>query len=174
MVIDIGCGRNKLDPAALGLDQSPDSAADVVCDLNRYPWPLRDNVASKIFLSHVVEHLDDLMRAMKEVHRIGRSGAKVSIATPHFSSHNAYTDPTHRRSLACGSFQYFTGQPFERFSGASFRFRILECRLSFGHSLLLDGLGRLTAGLSLGWYERHAAWIFPAQDILCTLEIVKD
>ena len=61
MIIDIGCGRNKLDPAALGLDQSPDSAADVVCDLNRYPWPLRDNVASKIFLSHVVEHLDDLM-----------------------------------------------------------------------------------------------------------------
>ena len=174
MVIDIGCGKRKQEPNAVGLDLSSDSAADALCNLNQLPWPVRDNAATKIYFSHVIEHLEDVMGAMREIHRIARPGARVHIVTPHFSSHNSYTDPTHRRHLTSESFQYFTGEPFERFAGARCRFRILEVNLTFGHSFLLDGLGRLLAALSLRWYEKHAAWIFPAQDIRCTLEAVKD
>ncbi len=174
MVIDIGCGKRKQEPNAIGLDLSSDSAADALCNLNQLPWPVRDNAATKIYLSHVIEHLEDVMGAMREIHRIARPGARVHIVTPHFSSHNSYADPTHRRHLTSESFQYFTGEPFERFAGARCRFRILEVSLTFGHSFLLDGLGRLLAALSLRWYEKHATWIFPAQDIRCTLEAVKD
>ena len=173
MVIDIGCGRYKK-PGSIGLDQTLNSKADIVCDLNHFPWPLGDNVASEIHLSHILEHLEDLMKAMAEVHRIGRPGAKVFVVTPHFSSHNSYTDPTHRYHLAWGSFDHFTGEPFERHAGPPFRFRILERRLFFGGNVLLDNLGRLIAGLSVRWYERHVAWIFPAIEISCTLEVVKD
>lgn len=173
MVIDAGCGKHKCEPGAIGLDRSLESDADIVCDLNRFPWPLRDNIATKIHLSHILEHIPDLMGAMAEVYRIAQSGATVFITTPHFSSHNSFVDPTHCHHLACGSFEYFTGGGFERFSGAPFRFRILECSLSFGHNFVLDGLGRFIAARSLRWYERHAAWVFPAQDISCVLEAVK-
>jgi hypothetical protein len=173
MVIDIGCGLNKK-PGALGLDQTSNSNADVVCDLNHSPWPLADNVASVIHLSHILEHLEDLIGAMAEVHRIGQAGAKVLVVTPHFSSHNSCTDPTHRYHLAWGSFDYFTGQSFERFAGSPFRFRILERKLSFGGNVLLDNIGRMFAWLSVRWYERHMAWVFPAHEISCTLEVVKD
>jgi hypothetical protein len=173
MVLDIGCGKHKQEPDAVGLDRSPDSDADIVCDLSRFPWPLGDHLASKIYLSHIVEHIPDLMGAMAEVYRIAQPGAKVFIVTPHFSSHNSYVDPTHCHHLACASFEYFTGAAFERFSSVPFRFRILECKLSFGHNFVLDGIGRFIAGRSLPWYERHAAWIFPAQDIFCVLEAVK-
>ncbi len=174
MVLDIGCGKRKQEPGAVGLDRSPGSAADILCDVSRFPWPIRDNTATKIHLSHIVEHIPDLMGAMAEVHRIARPGARVYVTTPHFSSHNSYTDPTHCHHLACASFEHFTGAHFERFAGAPFRFRIVECNVSFGHNFLLDGLGRLIAGRSLRWYERHAAWIFPALDISCTLEAIKD
>ena len=174
MTIDIGCGKNKIEPGSLGLDQTLDSSADVVCNLDRLPWPLRDNSASRIHLSHILEHLDDLMGVMGEVYRIAQPQAKVHVVTPHFSSHNSFSDPTHRHHLAAQSFRHFTGESFERFSGAPFRFHILDCRVSFGHNLLLDGLGRTIAGWSLPWYERHAAWIFPAQEIYCTLEVIKD
>ncbi|MCZ6904101.1 MAG: methyltransferase domain-containing protein, partial [Acidobacteria bacterium] len=75
MTIDIGCGKNKIEPGSLGLDQRLDSSADVVCNLDRLPWPLRDNSASRIHLSHILEHLDDLMGVMGEVYRIAQPRA---------------------------------------------------------------------------------------------------
>ena len=173
MVLDIGCGSRKIEPGAVGIDISPGSAADHVWDLDRYPWPLDSSSFTRIHMSHVIEHLDDPMRAMAEVWRVACDGADVHIATPHFSSHNSYVDPTHKRHLAAASFQYFTGKNFPTFAGAPFRFDVLEVRLTFGGNFLLDNFGRFLAGRSLAWYERHAAWVFPALDIRCHLRARK-
>jgi len=173
MVLDIGCGKRKISPDAVGIDLSPDSAADHIWDLDRYPWPLPDNQFDRVHMSHVIEHLDDPMRAMAEVHRVAREGADILVVTPHFSSHNSYIDPTHKRHLAARSFEYFTGDDFPSFAGAPFRFEIVSVELTFGGNLVLDNLGRLLARLSMAWYERHAAWIFPALDIRCHLRARK-
>ena len=172
-VLDVGCGKRKAEPGAFGIDSSPSSAADTVWNLDQYPWPLESDQFVRIHMSHVLEHLDDPMRAMAEVYRMARDGADVFITTPHFSSHNSYTDPTHKRHLAAASFAYFTGQDFATFAGSPFRFDIVEVRLTFGGNLVLDNIGRALAGLSLKWYERHAAWIFPALDIRCHLRARK-
>jgi len=172
-VLDVGCGKRKAEPGAFGIDSSPSSAADTVWNLDQYPWPLESDQFVRIHMSHVLEHLDDPMRAMAEVYRMARDGADVFITTPHFSSHNSYTDPTHKRHLAAASFDYFTGQDFATFAGAPFRFDIVEVRLTFGGNLILDNAGRLLTRLSLPWYERHAAWVFPALDIRCHLRARK-
>jgi SAM-dependent methyltransferase len=173
MTLDIGCGSRKAEPGAIGIDVSPDSAADHVWNLDRYPWPLEDDRFSRIHMSHVIEHLDDPMRAMAEVYRVAADGADVFVTTPHFSSHNSYTDPTHKRHLAAASFEYFTGRDFPSFAGSPFRFDIVVCTLTFGGNFVLDNLGRLISGASMKWYERHAAWIFPALDIRCHLRARK-
>jgi SAM-dependent methyltransferase len=172
-VLDIGCGTRKIEPDAVGIDVSPDSAADVVWDLDVYPWPLDTSQFTRVHMSHVIEHLADPMRAMAEVHRVARDGADVFIATPHFSSHCSYADPTHRRHLAAGSFEYLTGKDFPSFRGSPFRFEIVSVELTFGGNLVLDNFGRFLARRSLKWYERHAAWIFPALDIRCHLSARK-
>ena len=79
----------------------------------------------------------------------------------------------HQRHLAAASFEYFTGRDFPSFAGSAFRFDIIELKLTFGGNLLLDNLGRFLARRSLRWYERHAAWIFPALDIHCHLRVRK-
>ncbi len=173
MVLDIGCGKRKIEAGAVGIDISPDSAADHVWDLDRYPWPLASDAFERIHMSHVIEHLEDAMRAMAEVWRVARDGADVFVTTPHFSSHNSYVDPTHRRHLAAASFQYFTGKDFPTFAGSGCRFEIVNVELSFGGNFVLDNMGRWLARRSLEWYERHAAWIFPAQDIRCHLRARK-
>ncbi len=165
MILDVGCGRRKAEAGAIGIDMSPDSAADHVWNLDSYPWPLPGDAFTRIHMSHVIEHLEDPMRAMAEVYRVARDGADVFVTTPHFSSHNSYTDPTHRRHLAAASFEYFTGKDFPTFAGVACRFEIVSVELTFGGNLVLDNLGRLVARRSLRWYERHAAWIFPALDI---------
>jgi SAM-dependent methyltransferase len=171
--LDIGCGTRKQEPGALGIDRSPTPAADIVWDLDRYPWPLEDHRFSRIYLSHIIEHFDDVMQAMAEVHRVAAHGADVFVVTPHFSSHNSYTDPTHRRHLSMASFQYFTGKEFASFTGSEYAFDIVATHLTFGGNFLLDNAGRMLHKLSERWYERHAAWIFPAGDIHCHLRVRK-
>jgi hypothetical protein len=173
MILDIGCGTRKAEPGALGIDVSARSAADIVWDLDQFPWPLESNTYTRIHMSHIIEHVRDVMRSMAEVHRVARAGADVLITTPHFSSHNSYTDPTHVRHLAARSFAYFAGQDFPSFTGADVRFSIEELEVTFGKNLVLDGTGRWLARRNLVWYERHAAWIFPAQDIRCRLKAQK-
>ena len=172
-VLEIGCGKRKVEADSVGIDRSPDSAADVIWDLDQFPWPLESDSFERIHMSHVIEHLADIMRAMAEVHRVARDGADVFITTPHFSSHNSYKDPTHKVHLAAASFEYFTGRGFETFAGSPFRFDIVKTELTFGGNLVLDNLGRALTRLSLPWYERHAAWMFPAQDIRCHLRTRK-
>ena len=173
MILDLGCGKRKAEPEAFGVDISPDSAADKVWNLDQYPWPLEDGQFTRIHMSHVIEHLDDPMRAMAEVHRVASDGAEVLVATPHFSSHNSYADPTHKRHFAASSFEHFGGADFPGFTRPPFRFEIVKLELTFGGNLVLDNLGRWLARTSLKWYERHAAWIFPAQEIRCRLRVRK-
>jgi len=172
-VLDVGCGTRKQEPGAVGIDRIASPAADVVWDLDCYPWPLEDNRFSRIYMSHIIEHFDDCMRAMAEVHRVARDGADVFVVTPHFSSHNSFTDPTHRRHLSLASFEYFTGQEFASFAGSPYAFEIVSARLTFGGNIVLDNIGRLLYAMSTRWYERHAAWIFPAADIHCHLRARK-
>ncbi len=173
LALDIGCGLRRAEPGAIGMDWSPESGAEVPWDADCYPWPLPDAVFTRIHMSHIIEHLDDAVRAMKEVHRVARDGADVYITTPHFSSHNSYTDPTHRHHLAAASFEYFTDRQFATFAGLRCGFELVTVKVTFGGNLLLDGLGRWIAGRSLRWYERHCAWMFPALDIRAHLRAVK-
>jgi SAM-dependent methyltransferase len=173
MVLDVGCGKRKIEPEAIGVDVSPDSAADRIWNLDRYPWPLESGRFDRIYLSHIIEHLDDPMHAMAEVYRVATDGADVFVTTPHYSSHNSYVDPTHTRHLAAASFDYFTGKDFPTFAGPPYRFDIVSVELTFGGNFVLDNLGRVLARRWMKWYERHAAWIFPALDIRCHLRARK-
>jgi len=173
LILDIGCGKKKQEPSAIGLDCQPGSSADVLCDLRHFPWPLKDNCAGKIYLAHFLEHHPDILRAMAEVHRLALPGAEVLIITPHYSSPDSYTDPTHLFHLGLHSFDYFQRKSFRDFTYNAGGFRILEQRLTFGGNLLLDNLGRILAALSLDFYEKHLAWILPARNIFCRLSVVK-
>lgn len=157
----------------MGIDASPRSAADIFWDLDEFPWPVESDAFDCIYMSHIIEHVADVTRTMAEVHRTGRNSADVFIVTPHFSSHNSYTDPTHVRHLAGRTFQYFTGEDFATFTGSKVKFSIEELELTFGKNFILDSAGRWLARRNLEWYERHAAWILPAQDIRCHLKIRK-
>ena len=173
LTLDIGCGKKKQDQEAIGLDRQPGSDADVLCELARFPWPLRDNCADRIYLSHFLEHQPDVLRAMAEVHRVAKPGAEVVIVTPHYTSPDSYTDPSHLVHLGFHSFDYFARESFDDFTYGAGGFRIVERRLTFGGNLLLDGVGRLLAAISMDFYEKHFAWIFPARNIHCRLAVVK-
>jgi SAM-dependent methyltransferase len=169
--LNLGCGR-KLMPYALNVDLNPCVGADLVHDLDRRPWPIVDDRFNEVFAYDVLEHCADLIAVMDELHRVCRAGAVVRITVPHFSSANAYIDPTHRQRLSFQSFDYVTGETeFSFYTARRYRYRARQ--LVFARSLF----NRLVGRAANRWprrYEERWAWRLPAWFIYVELEVVKD
>ncbi|MGH9658891.1 MAG: class I SAM-dependent methyltransferase [Bryobacteraceae bacterium] len=127
-ILDVGCGRNK-HPGAIGIDRNPDARPDVLCDLDRFPYPFADGAFDRLVAIHVIEHLADVLAAMEEFHRLVRPGGAVRIVTPHYTDFSSFCDPTHRWHLNSFSFRYF-GDDHGGFGYYSRRrFREISCRV---------------------------------------------
>jgi SAM-dependent methyltransferase len=127
-ILDVGCGIRK-NPGAIGIDRNPSSRADVLCDLDRYPYPFRDNAFDRLLAIHVIEHVADVVATMEEFHRLVKPGGTVRIETPHYTDFSSFCDPTHRSHLNSFSFRYF-GEKHGGFGYYSnVRFREIRLRL---------------------------------------------
>jgi hypothetical protein len=169
-VLNLGCGRKHL-PEAINVDRTSLTNPDVVHDLDLRPWPFADNHFRRVYAYDVIEHLLDVVATMEEVHRICCDGAAVEITVPHFSSANAFTDPTHRHFFSRFSFDYFDGSHQFGFYSAS-RFRVVRSNVIFTTSAVNRVVSRL-ANRYPRVYETRWAWIFPAWFISVELQVVK-
>ncbi len=127
MRLNIGCGK-ALMKGFVNLDKIKLSGVDVVHDLNSFPYPFKSSMFSEIVCNHVLEHLDDAVSVMEELHRIGKKGALIRVKVPYFNHHSSFTDPTHKHFFTLDSFNYFTSSgKFNFYSKA--RFQIIKKRL---------------------------------------------
>jgi SAM-dependent methyltransferase len=169
-VLNLGCGRKHM-PDAVNVDAVPSVGPDVVHDLNQRPWPFPGGRFTEVHMYDVIEHLDDVVKTMEEIHRVCRHHAVVHITVPHFSSANAFTDPTHRHYFASRTFHYVTGEhDFSFYTQARFSRRASE--IVFRPSLLNKLVWRLARRYP-DRYERRWAWIFPAWFLYFELEVLK-
>ena len=170
-VLNLGSGLKPI-PGAVNVDITAATRPDVVHNLNTVPWPFDVNTFEEVIAKDVIEHLDDILVTMEEIHRIAKANAVVRVTVPHFSSANAFTDPTHKHYFGRSSFHYFTGEnTFSFYTKARFRRR--SAQIIFRPTLVNKLLWRLAAR----WpdeYERRWAWIFPAWFISVELEVIKD
>lgn len=104
--MDVGCGIKKY-PGAVGIDRLPGTAADIVWDLDQFPWPVEGGSFDQVRLIHVIEHVGDVLGTMEEIHRILRLGGRVILETPHYTDFSSWCDPSHRWHLNTYSFRYF-------------------------------------------------------------------
>ena len=93
------------------LDELKLPGVDVVTNINS-KLPFKNSEFDEILCSHVLEHVDDLVKTMKELHRISKNGAKIHIRGPHFSCGVSYWDPTHKRTFSYFTFDFFTNKTF--------------------------------------------------------------
>jgi SAM-dependent methyltransferase len=168
-VLEVGCGTKK-DPGVIGIDCIPGPLVDVVHDINVVPWPFKDDTFDEVRLSQIIEHVNDILVVMKEVHRVAKNNARVLIWTPHYSSFNSWTDPTHKHHLAYRSFDYFLEPPLYDYKLPSFR--LDSRRILFGKGLI-SYPGKWIVFLSPMIYEKYFAFIFPARDMEFKLTVLK-
>ena len=105
IIVDLGCGPNKAG-GALGFDRLAQPGVHAVCDLER-PLPIRTSSVDAVHMSHIIEHIRELIPFMEEVYRVCRAGAEVRVVAPYYTSRGAFRDPTHVRFITEDTFQYF-------------------------------------------------------------------
>jgi SAM-dependent methyltransferase len=187
-ILDVGCGDRKKNisgSSVIGIDRFRLKGVDVVHDLDVFPYPFADNEFDEIICDDVIEHLDDVLKVMKELWRIGKPGAKMIVSTPHFSSDNYYTDPTHKHPFSSRSFNYFDpvyAKNFHQFY-SNVRFKILKCVIGFSEVLPSGNTHSLNIAKILGFewlvnrfpriYEKFFAFMFPATELYFELRIEK-
>jgi SAM-dependent methyltransferase len=174
-ILDVGCGINKY-PGAIGIDRNPRTRADLIADLDRFPWPLADNSFGQIRAVHVIEHVADVIRTMEEFHRLLRAGGRVIIVTPHYTDFSSYCDPSHRWHLNSFSLRYFGADDggYSYYSRARFReistkLKLLALWRYLGFELLVN---------QFRWFRRfwefYLCYLVRGKVIEWQLEAVKD
>ncbi len=104
--LNVGCGRD-IRKGWINLDMITYPGIDIIHNLNKYPYPFKNNTFDRIWASQIIEHLDDPYNFVKELWRIAKPGAEINIGTVHFSAPNVWGDLTHRRPFQSDSFNCF-------------------------------------------------------------------
>jgi SAM-dependent methyltransferase len=153
------------------------SGVDVVARLEALPFaPQTIGQAQAL---DVLEHLDDLPHAMKQIHDALVPGGRMLVEVPYFANVNAFADPTHRRWFTYTTFDHFTAPPGRGWQAnrhtwfSAARFRIVRRRLRFG---------RLHRAIGAQWlanrfpavYENLFAYWFPARALEVDLVKVEE
>lgn len=173
-VLDLACGPNKM-PGTIGLDSNPRVHPDVLHDLDIFPYPFEDGSFDRIVCYNGIEHVERPLQVLREIHRLGVDGATVYFATPHFTSPDAYTDPTHRHAFTSRSFDYLIpGTQLAELDYADAGFEKASIRVDFiGLPRLLRGIVSRLANRDLLTYERRWAYLFPAHQLHVNLKVRK-
>lgn len=125
--LNLGCGEKYL-AGYVNCDLLSHVRADRHFDLNQVPYPFETDSAAEIRLDNVLEHLDDLLAVMGELHRVLAPGGRLRVWVPYGKSDWALQDPTHKHYFTEQSMHYFC-EGWEYSYYVPFRFRLIEARL---------------------------------------------
>ncbi len=174
-MLDLGCGLRKR-PGAIGIDVNPRSQADVIHNLNVLPYPFHENCFNEIIADNVIEHLDDVVRVMEELYRIGKPSAIITVVVPFFPHRQANTDPTHRHFFGIHSFDYFIpGTANAGFQYSDARFSLLSVQFEEGlkQEHWIDRIIVWYANAHRELYENRLANLFPLRNLTFRLRVEK-
>ena len=183
--LDLGCGQSARE-GFYAVDIVELDGVDIVADLNRPLELLPDNCVQRIYTSHALEHIQDFLSLMREMHRLTMPGGSIEVVVPHFSNVYGYSDPTHVRFFGLYTMYYFVApenQPGSRklpHYYTDVQFRIVSIRIEFYRLGIIDRV--LAPVLTYlvnkshfrqDFYERRLSGLFHARQIRYLLQPVK-
>jgi ubiquinone/menaquinone biosynthesis C-methylase UbiE len=166
-VLDVGCGNKKI-PGAIGIDFQEGLQADVVHDLNCFPYPFDDSEFDEVNIISTLFLLNDPVKTMEEVYRLCKTGGSVVVLQPYFRSPWNYVDPWVKNFGTVHSFAFYDpDDPIcTRYKYSHARFK-LE-RLIFNEKLEKSYYKRLLCQLAERYprhYELYISHLFPLDTI---------
>ena len=155
--LNLGCGKD-IKKDWINLDSVKLKGVNLIHDINKFPYPFKNNEFDEILCSHILEHVDDIIKTLRELHRITKNKGKIRIRSPHFSSGVGYWDLTHRRLFSYFSFDYFQ----DNCHWVDIKFKILKRKINFTrlNFTFMNKIMNPLINLSPLLYERFLCWIY--------------
>jgi predicted SAM-dependent methyltransferase len=176
MKLNIGCGNTSID-GFTGIDILPFENVKIVHDLNRFPYPIKDNEVEEIWMDQVLEHLNEPMQVVEELFRICKNGALITIGVPYFRSFYAIIDPTHKNYFGVNWFSYFDPSHIlcQRYQYSKAKF-VIE-RIVFDREFESKGFFHRTlvylANKYPTFYESKISHLLPLNSLTFNLKVLK-
>ena len=173
MILDIGCGENKV-PGSIGIDFNSNIGADVVHDLNKFPYPFKSDFFDEVHIKDTLFLLDNPVHVMEEIYRVCKKHAKVVVVQPYFRSVWNYVDPWVKSFGTAHSFAFYDPNDAicKRYKYTKARF--LTTRISFNDHLvnpiLIRRLFIYFANRYPRQYELYFSHLFPLDVITYNLK----
>jgi len=98
MKLNLGSGRD-IKEGWTNVDFIKAEGIDVVWNLDKFPYPFKDNSVDEILLNHILEHLWYPEKVIEELWRITKYKGKITIRVPHFSCWAVWGDIIHKRTF---------------------------------------------------------------------------
>ena len=174
MKLHLGCGNDYLE-GWFNCDKSKDVAPDMVVDLE-YPLPFKDNSIDEVKIFHTLEHINNFVPLMHELHRITKKDAQIKIKVPFYSAWGQFNDPTHVRFFTPFTFNYFKKNNYShevRTTKDMFEVEKVKINFGIGRSKILNPILNPIINLNHRIYCRFFAWIFPSAEIYFELKVLK-
>ncbi len=142
---------------------------NLVFNLDHENWLIADNTYDIIECKMVLEHLKNWPKAMEEIWRIAKPGAKIYIEVPFFPSFYSFTDPTHKSAFTYYTFDYFTPEHSLNYYTKA-RFNIKKKYIRYSWNKLLNLIPAAIFNFIPRFYSRYLCFIFPSNSLEVTLE----
>jgi glycosyltransferase involved in cell wall biosynthesis len=104
--LNFGCGRG-IKKDYINVDITPFEGVDYVFNFNQFPYPFPNDEFDFIYADNILEHLEDIPKVMRELHRIAKNNALVQIVVPYYHCYGAFNDVTHKHYFSPLSFEPF-------------------------------------------------------------------
>lgn len=173
--MNLACGAD-IKKGYLNVDFVKQPGVDKIVNLEKFPWPFKDNEFDEIYTSHFLEHVNDFEKTLLEIRRVTKNGGKLIVRVPHFSCGVSYRDPTHKTLFSYFSFDNYIrgGKTYKKFN--EFKcIRIIKRKLNFTRLAFtsLNYIFNPLININPSIYERFFCWMLPCSEALFELEIVK-
>lgn len=126
--LNLGGGKKAL-TGTVNVDLLKEPTTDIVHDLNVFPYPFSADSACYCNMDNVLEHLNNPVAVLKELHRVMSDGGVLEIYVPYFKSDGAYQDPTHKHWFQENYFDYFNGRHGLHYEVGNLDFEIIQKKI---------------------------------------------
>ncbi len=176
MKLNFGCGKD-IRKGYINLDIAKLPGVDKIHNINKFPYPFKDNFFDEIYCSHVLEHVNDLIKTLEELYRIAKPSSRLIIKCPYFSSPGAFSDPTHKRFFTYNTFDYFDKNSSLNYYSKA-RFKTLKKRIKIVSSKnilikIITLIPQIIIDIFPAVYQRFFCYIMPCSEIEYTLKVIK-
>lgn len=108
--LNLGCGKTYM-MGYINCDKNPDVQADHYFDMENDIWPFEDNSIDEVNCDRVLEFLGDgYFHALKELYRVCKNNALLSISFTHHMHNDFFMDPYHKRPITVQGLQLLSSE----------------------------------------------------------------